>query len=198
MSPEPREFASAAEIRANRKAVQDYFRTLPAFVEPKPEPESAPANLTDWVADDEYARMLATWQPETAPDDTRPIRTSLSRIAYIQQIVARRYNVSREDLISTRRTQHVLLPRQIAIYLARTLTIRSLPEIGRLFGNRDHTTVMHAVRRIEQRMQSDQKCAGDVAMFVKQIEGRSATEAGGHMSRRPAAFTQAQYQEVAR
>jgi chromosomal replication initiator protein len=71
------------------------------------------------------------------------------RIEDIQKLVATHYNVSRADLLSARRTASVVRPRQIAMYLAKVLTLRSLPEIGRRFGGRDHTTVLHAVRKIE-------------------------------------------------
>ena len=71
------------------------------------------------------------------------------KIEDIQKLVATHYNVSRADLLSSRRTATVVLPRQIAMYLAKALTLRSLPEIGRRFGGRDHTTVLHAVRKIE-------------------------------------------------
>ena len=75
----------------------------------------------------------------------------------IQRMVARQYNVSRADLLSSRRTANVVRPRQVAMYLAKTLTLRSLPEIGRRFGGRDHTTVLHAVRKIgaERQQMSD-------------------------------------------
>src|SRR5690606_25236113 len=71
------------------------------------------------------------------------------RIEEIQRIVSRHYNVSRSDLLSNRRTRTIVKPRQVAMYLAKVLTPRSLPEIGRRFGGRDHTTVLHAVRKIE-------------------------------------------------
>ena len=74
------------------------------------------------------------------------------KIEDIQRVVARQYNVSRSDLLSSRRTANVVRPRQVAMYLAKTLTLRSLPEIGRRFGGRDHTTVMHADRKIRQLM----------------------------------------------
>ena len=70
-------------------------------------------------------------------------------------MVARQYNVSRSDLLSSRRTANVVRPRQVAMYLAKTLTLRSLPEIGRRFGGRDHTTVLHAVRKIEALVAKD-------------------------------------------
>jgi chromosomal replication initiator protein len=70
------------------------------------------------------------------------------RVEEILKLVSAHYNVTRADLLSSRRTASVVRPRQIAMYLSRTLTLRSLPEIGRRFGGRDHTTVLHAVRKI--------------------------------------------------
>jgi chromosomal replication initiator protein len=77
------------------------------------------------------------------------------KIEDIQKLVASRYNVSRSDILSERRTAAVVRPRQIAMYLAKVLTLRSLPEIGRRFGGRDHTTVLHAVRKIEKAIGED-------------------------------------------
>ena len=84
-----------------------------------------------------------------ARDLIRPQEPKRIKIEDIQRVVARQYNVSRSDLLSSRRTANVVRPRQVAMYLAKTLTLRSLPEIGRRFGGRDHTTVLHAVRKIE-------------------------------------------------
>ncbi len=77
------------------------------------------------------------------------------KIEDIQKLVATHFNVSRADILSSRRTANVVRPRQIAMYLAKVLTLRSLPEIGRRFGGRDHTTVLHAVRKIEGLAGSD-------------------------------------------
>ncbi len=77
------------------------------------------------------------------------------KIEDIQKLVATHFNVSRADILSARRTANVVRPRQIAMYLAKVLTLRSLPEIGRRFGGRDHTTVLHAVRKIEALSGSD-------------------------------------------
>jgi chromosomal replication initiator protein len=71
------------------------------------------------------------------------------RVEEILKLVSAHFNVTRADLLSARRTASVVRPRQIAMYLSKTLTLRSLPEIGRRFGGRDHTTVLHAVRKIE-------------------------------------------------
>ena len=77
------------------------------------------------------------------------------KIEDIQKLVATHFNVSRADILSSRRTANVVRPRQIAMYLAKTMTLRSLPEIGRRFGGRDHTTVLHAVRKIEGLVSKD-------------------------------------------
>jgi chromosomal replication initiator protein len=77
------------------------------------------------------------------------------KIEDIQKLVATHFNVSRADILSSRRTANVVRPRQIAMYLSKAMTLRSLPEIGRRFGGRDHTTVLHAVRKIEDLVGKD-------------------------------------------
>jgi hypothetical protein len=77
-------------------------------------------------------------------------------------VVARKYNVRRSDLLCSRRTANIVRPRQVAMYLAKILTLRSLPEIGRHFGGRDHTTVLHAVRKIEARRSNDTALAEEI------------------------------------
>ena len=92
------------------------------------------------------------------------------RIEEIQRIVSRHYNVSRGDLLSARRTANVVRPRQVAMYLAKTMTLRSLPEIGRRFGGRDHTTVLHAVRKIELLVANDTALAAEIESLKGQIQ----------------------------
>jgi chromosomal replication initiator protein len=84
------------------------------------------------------------------------------KIEDIQRLVANHYNVSRADILSSRRTAVVVRPRQIAMYLAKVLTLRSLPEIGRRFGGRDHTTVLHAVRKIDELIVKDNSLSGEI------------------------------------
>jgi chromosomal replication initiator protein len=91
------------------------------------------------------------------------------RIEDIQRVVSRHYNVSRQELISNRRTRVIVKPRQIAMYLAKTLTPRSFPEIGRRFGGRDHTTVLHAVRKIEELIAKDTKLSHEVELLKRLI-----------------------------
>jgi chromosomal replication initiator protein len=103
-------------------------------------------------------------------DLIRPQEPKRVKIEDIQRIVARQYNVSRSDLLSSRRTANVVRPRQVAMYLAKTLTLRSLPEIGRRFGGRDHTTVLHAVRKIEGLVGSDMALAEEVEILKRQLQ----------------------------
>ena len=91
------------------------------------------------------------------------------RIEDIQRVVARQFNVARNDLLSNRRTQQIVRPRQIAMYLSKVMTPRSLPEIGRRFGGRDHTTVLHAVRKIEDLMSEDHKLAQEIELLKRLI-----------------------------
>ena len=74
-------------------------------------------------------------------------------------------------MLSARRARAVARPRQVAMYLAKQLTARSLPEIGRKFGGRDHTTVIHAVRRIEQLRESDNALNEDVEKLQRLLQG---------------------------
>ncbi|MBW8285225.1 MAG: chromosomal replication initiator protein DnaA [Rhizobium sp.] len=96
------------------------------------------------------------------------------RIEDIQRIVARHYNVSRQELVSNRRTRVIVKPRQIAMYLAKTLTPRSFPEIGRRFGGRDHTTVLHAVRKIEELVGEDTKLSHEIELLKRLINENNA------------------------
>jgi chromosomal replication initiator protein len=84
--------------------------------------------------------------------------------------VADHYTLRMSDLLSARRARSVARPRQVAMYLAKTLTSRSLPEIGRRFGGRDHTTVIHAVRKIEELKKADSQVAEDVELLRRMLE----------------------------
>ena len=95
---------------------------------------------------------------EMAQDVLRDLLRASDRrvtIDEIQRRVAEYFNVKMGDMLSARRARSVARPRQIAMYLSKQLTTRSLPEIGRKFGGRDHTTVIHAVRKIEQLREED-------------------------------------------
>ncbi|HEX3862942.1 MAG TPA: chromosomal replication initiator protein DnaA [Stellaceae bacterium] len=88
----------------------------------------------------------------------------------IQRRVAEHFNIKMAEMTSARRSRIVARPRQVAMYLAKQLTSRSLPEIGRKFGGRDHTTVMHGVRKIEELTATDQGLAEDVELLRRMLE----------------------------
>ena len=88
----------------------------------------------------------------------------------IQKRVSDYYNIRVAEMSSARRAQMVARPRQVAMYLAKQLTSRSLPEIGRKFGNRDHTTVMHAIKKVEQLSHSDPSFGEDVELLRRMLE----------------------------
>jgi len=92
-------------------------------------------------------------------------------IEEIQKKVAEHYNIKLSDMASARRARAVARPRQVAMYLAKQLTTRSLPEIGRKFGGRDHTTVIHAVRKIEELCSADAGLAEDLELLRRMLEG---------------------------
>ncbi|MBF0248724.1 MAG: chromosomal replication initiator protein DnaA [Alphaproteobacteria bacterium] len=92
-------------------------------------------------------------------------------IEEIQKKVAAHFNIRTSDMHSARRARSVARPRQVAMYLAKQLTSRSLPEIGRKFGGRDHTTVMHAVKKVEELRESDATFAEDVELLRRMLEG---------------------------
>ncbi|MER2519510.1 MAG: chromosomal replication initiator protein DnaA [Bdellovibrionales bacterium] len=88
----------------------------------------------------------------------------------IQKKVAEHYNIRITDMHSARRARQVARPRQVAMYLAKALTPRSLPEIGRKFGGRDHTTVIHAVRKVEELSEADQSFREDVDLLRRLLQ----------------------------
>ncbi|MGV3479163.1 MAG: chromosomal replication initiator protein DnaA, partial [Sphingobium sp.] len=88
----------------------------------------------------------------------------------IQRRVCAHFNIRQNDMVSARRARAVARPRQIAMYLAKRMTPRSLPEIGRKFGGRDHTTVIYAVRQIEKLRESDIDIDKDVRALIRELE----------------------------
>ncbi len=91
-------------------------------------------------------------------------------IEEIQKRVAAHFNIRLSDMYSARRARAVARPRQVAMYLAKQLTPRSLPEIGRKFGGRDHTTVMHAVRKVDELRETDSSFAEDIDLLRRMLE----------------------------
>jgi chromosomal replication initiator protein len=92
-------------------------------------------------------------------------------IEEIKRKVADHYNIRLSDMVGPKRTRCYARPRQVAMYLCKQLTTRSLPEIGRSFGGRDHTTIMHGVRRIDALRQQDAEIADDLELLRRALEG---------------------------
>jgi chromosomal replication initiator protein len=88
----------------------------------------------------------------------------------IQKRICEYYNLKMSDLLSSKRLQNIARPRQVAMYLSKILTTRSMPEIGRKFGGRDHTTVLHAVRKVEEFCSNDQEFAQDLEILKRSLE----------------------------
>lgn len=99
--------------------------------------------------------------------DVCPVRDIVSNVSSF-------YNISVIDLLSQRRAPVVVLPRQVAMYLAKTLTTRSLPEIGRVIGGRDHTTILHGVRKITEMVKTDATLAEEISIITGRLMGRNS------------------------
>lgn len=89
----------------------------------------------------------------------------------IQKVVAEKFGVRVADILSKRRTKTVVKPRHVAMYLAKTMTTRSLPDIGRRFGNRDHSTVIHAVNKITEMIEAGDPVKDDIEVLTNEIRG---------------------------
>jgi hypothetical protein len=89
----------------------------------------------------------------------------------IQEIVCDHYGISHNDLVCKRRTMNIVLPRQVAMYLCKTLTPHSLPKISARFGGRDHTTALSNVRKIERLMGIDPELAKTLEILTAKIKG---------------------------
>jgi hypothetical protein len=112
--------------------------------------------------------IALTPQPAGPVEPLPPLRPTVNAI---QELVCKAYNITQTDMLSKRRTRRIVRPRQIAMYLARQLTLRSLPHIGRLFGNIDHTTVGNAHERIKYARIADAALAKQLTEFERQLGG---------------------------
>lgn len=141
----------ARSVRSNIRELEGAFNKLLAY-----------GQLTGRTIDMEFAQAMLA--------DT--VRANARRITVdeIQKVCAAHYRIDPSEMRSQRRTRAVARPRQVAMYLAKKMTPRSLPEIGRIFGGRDHSTVIHAVRRIEALRESNPDIDADVRTLLRQLE----------------------------
>jgi chromosomal replication initiator protein len=141
----------AARIVSNVRELEGALNRLIAY-----------AQLSNRVVDEAFAEEVLA----------EMFRASRRRITIdeIQRRVSDHYKIRQAEMVSARRAREVARPRQVAMYLAKQLTPRSLPEIGRKFGGRDHTTVIHAVRQIERLRGCDTDIDNDVRSLIRQLE----------------------------
>jgi chromosomal replication initiator protein len=164
--------------RASEKAAQS-----PAFQVPPEVLECLAQQLTENGRELEgaitrlHAGFQLTGQPVTLDaaesivgDLVRSKEPRRVKIDDILRVVAKHYGVQRGDLLSSRRNQSIVRPRQIGMYLAKSLTSRSLPEIGRRFGGRDHTTVLHAIRKIDGLKQQDSTLREEIDVLTRMLK----------------------------
>jgi chromosomal replication initiator protein len=169
-------------VRILERRIQEKRAGDPSFEIPREVVEMVADRLTESGRELEGAvtRLYAQWQlmrsPVSADLAEGLLRDLVAsgeprriRIEDILKIVSRHYGVSRNDILSERRHRSVVWPRQIGMYLAKQMTARSLPEIGRRFGNRDHTTVLHAIRKIEGQITSNAQLKDEIEDLKKQL-----------------------------
>jgi chromosomal replication initiator protein len=141
----------ARSIRTNIRELEGAFNKLLAY-----------AQLTGRKVEMEFAQVMLA----------DSVRANARRITVdeIQKACAAHYRIDASEMRSKRRARAVARPRQVAMYLAKKMTPRSLPEIGRIFGGRDHSTVIHAVRTIEGLRQSNPEIDSDIRALQRQLE----------------------------
>ena len=155
------------------RALARKFTTLPQTPVvrlTKPEPPPMPALFPAWMSYGASIRIASNGSRIFYRTNTSASLSVIPRVSEIVAAVACHYDKRTIDILSKRRTQDIVRPRQVAMYLACRLTQQSLPAIGRLLGGRDHTTVLHGRRKIEKALAYDERLPGDIAS-IKQLLG---------------------------
>jgi chromosomal replication initiator protein len=149
--------AIAEHVESNVRALEGALIRVVAF-----------SSLTGRPFTSELAREVLR---SLYPRPSRPGGNRTHTIADVQQAICTHFSLTPEELLSSARAPRIVWPRQLAMYLARQLTGASLPAIGREFGGRDHTTVLHACRRASQRMADDEETREAVEELLGEISG---------------------------
>jgi hypothetical protein len=143
------------------------------------------ARSTSWCSAAPSSRIFRSTASMTFSAIWCASRTTARSASRTSSVVSRHYNVSRTDMLSNRRTRVIVKPRQIAMYLAKIMTPRSLPEIGRRFGGRDHTTVLHAVRKVEGMISEDTSSAKELELLKRLISKNKLSQPRPAATNRP-------------
>lgn len=146
-------------LSASERTAEAPIRMRQVLAPPPPRPS---------VSNDEAHALVWPWIP---PESAAPaVTVKTPKIEAIQSIVGDFYEISRTHINATRRLAAYVRPRQIAMYLCRAMTLHSLPIIGHHFGRRDHTTVLHACRKIEAMIAKDPVFAAEIKKLKVMIE----------------------------
>ena len=169
-------------LKVLERRVQEKRTTDPLFELPGPVLKVLAERLTENGRELEGAvnRLYLTWQLTHTPITLESVEAIIRdlvlgieprriKVEDILRIVSRHFAVSKADILSDRRHRSVVWPRQIGMYLAKQLTSRSLPEIGRRFGNRDHTTVLHAIRKIDRELSGNPHLKEEIEELKRQL-----------------------------
>jgi chromosomal replication initiator protein len=176
------EFDEELRLKILERRVQEKHASDPQFELSEPILKLLADRLTENGRELEGAvnRLYLTWQLTRQPITVEAVEAIIRdlvlgieprriKVEDILRIVSRHFAVSKADILSDRRHRSVVRPRQIGMYLAKQLTSRSLPEIGRRFGNRDHTTVLHAIRKIDKEMGDNPHLKEEIEELKRQL-----------------------------
>lgn len=156
-----------ADLHKAHMARLKRFQIAAASAKPAPPPIEPPVKIPSKQTWEDRQRAIpipkGPWFSIVKMDE---VKREYPSIQEIQAACAKHYGVTRHDITSKRRTANIVMPRMVGVYLAKTMTPRSYPEIGRMFGGRDHTTAIHAFRKIEFLLKTD----GDLAEAVASIK----------------------------
>lgn len=175
LTPSALMFAAARRerlARMERAALQQVVKAIECTTADRTEPPPVEKPQQESPDDDWADRQKKLWFGVVA--DLGPVTPRAIHISDIQKAAANFYNSTVTDMCGPRRTAQVVRARQIAMYLAKTLTLRSLPDVGRRFGNRDHTTVLHAVRKIEGLLPRDPNLVAEIEFLKSEVSACTA------------------------
>jgi hypothetical protein len=165
------EFTTGAEVLAHNRNVRNRLRSLTKIVQEEPVSQSIEIKC----GNPGDGAVCGTYYSENPPQKIpMPYYTgsNFPKLHHIRRVAAEFYRVDPLELVSTRRTAEIVRPRQIHFYLARKLTPRSLPDIGRECGKKDHTSVMHGFRKIDAMVRAGHPIQNDIEEIKRRIMSR--------------------------
>lgn len=143
-------------------------------IQPEPDRARTPDNPKELIVAEEISAEQPNGHCRDDPLAGDDCWVGKITVAEIQRVVGNHYGVSRADILSSRRTGPLVRPRHVAIYLSKMLTLHSLPAIGRLFAGRDHTSVLHAIRKIESLLPNDPMLRDAVQVLSEKLTHAAA------------------------